>query len=168
MRQGPRYRVKSRRRREGRTDYRKRLALLKSRKTRIVVRKTLKNTIVQFVKYNEGGDEILVSTISNELVKNYNWKFSTSTTPAAYLTGLLAGKKAVDKGIKEGVLDMGRYVPSTGSKVFAVLKGLTDAGIECPSDKEKIPKEDRILGKHLNKEIMPAVNDIKSKIIGGK
>lgn len=168
MRQGPRYHVKPRRRREGRTDYRKRLGLLKSRKTRIVVRRTLKNTIVQFVKYNESGDEILVTVISNELVKKYNWKYSTSTTPAAYLTGLLAGKKAVDKGIKEGVLDIGRYVPSTGSKVFAVLKGVLDAGVECPYNEEKIPKEDRILGKHLNKEIMPVVNDIKNKIIGGE
>jgi len=168
MRQGPRYHVKPRRRREGRTDYRKRLGLLKSRKTRIVVRRTLKNTIVQFVKYNEIGDEILVTVISNELVKKYNWKYSTSTTPAAYLTGLLAGKKAVDKGIKEGVLDIGRYVPSTGSKVFAALKGVLDAGVECPYNEEKIPKEDRILGKHLNKEIMPVVNDIKNKIIGGE
>jgi hypothetical protein len=31
-----------------------------------------------------------------------------------------------------------------------------------------MPKEDRILGKHINKDIMPVVNDIKSKIIGGK
>ena len=168
MKQGPRYRVKPRRRREGRTDYRKRLALLKSRKPRIVVRKTLKNTIVQFVKYNELGDEILVTAISNELVKKYNWKYSTSATPAAYLTGLLAGKKAVDKGIKEGVLDMGRYVPSTGSKIFAALKGVLDAGVQCPSNNEKMPKEDRILGKHINKDIMPVVNDIKSKIIGGE
>ena len=32
MKQGPRYHVKPRRRREGRTDYRQRLKLLKSRK----------------------------------------------------------------------------------------------------------------------------------------
>lgn len=168
MRQGPRYRVKSKRRREGKTDYRKRLKLLKSRKTRIVVRKTLKNTQVQFVEYYENGDKVLTSALSNELVKKYNWKYSMSSTPAAYLTGLLAGKKAVDKGIKEGILDIGRYVPVTGSKVFAALKGVLDAGVECPYSEEKIPSEDRILGKHLNKEIMPVVNDIKSKIIGGK
>ena len=168
MKQGPRYHVKPRRRREGKTDYRRRLGLLKSRKTRIVVRKTLKNTQVQFVEYHENGDKILASAVSNELVKKYNWKHSTSSVPAAYLTGLLAGKKAADKGIKEGVLDIGRYVPVTGSKVFAALKGILDAGVTCPHNEEKIPVEDRISGKHLNKEIIPAVNDIKSKIIGGE
>ena len=43
MSQGPRYRIKLRRRREGRTDYRHRLALLKSGETRIAVRRSLKN-----------------------------------------------------------------------------------------------------------------------------
>ncbi|MDH7517970.1 MAG: 50S ribosomal protein L18 [Candidatus Thermoplasmatota archaeon] len=168
MTHGPRYKIKTRRRREGKTDYRKRLALLKSRKTRIVVRKTIKNTQVQFVEYNEIGDKVLVSAMSKELASKYNWKYSTSTTPAAYLTGLLAGKRAVDKGIKEGVLDIGRYTPATGSKVFAALKGVLDAGIECSFNEEKIPSDERLFGKHLNKEIEPSVKDIKDKIIGGK
>jgi large subunit ribosomal protein L18 len=166
--QGPRYSVKSRRRREGRTNYRKRLGLLRSGKVRIVVRKSLKNTRVQFVDYKEGGDNILASADSKELTNKYNWKFSTSTTPAAYLTGILAGKRAKDKGIDKCILDTGRHPPITGSKIFASIKGVIDAGIECPYNEEKIPKEDRITGKHLDKDIMPAVNDIKSKIIGGK
>ena len=168
MKQGPRYHVKPRRHRDGRTDYRRRLGLLKSRKTRIVVRKSLKNIRVQFVEYYPEGDKILVSAISNELIKNYNWKHSIATTPAAYLTGLLAGVRAKDKGISECVLDTGRHPPITGSKIFASVKGLTDAGIECLHSEEKIPNDDRIMGKHLTNEIMPAVNDIKSKIIGGK
>lgn len=166
--QGPRYSVKPRRRREGRTDYRKRLGLLRSGKVRVVIRKSLKNTQVQFVDYNESGDNILASANSKELVNKYNWKFSTSTTPAAYLTGMLAGKRAKDKGIKECVLDTGRHPPITGSKIFASIKGLSDAGIQCAQNEEKLPDEDRITGKYLDKNIMPAVNDIKSKIIGGK
>lgn len=168
MTHGPRYKVKTRRRREGKTDYRTRLGLLKSRKTRIVVRKTIKNTQVQFVEYNELGDKILVSAMSKELANKYNWKYSTSSTPAAYLTGLLAGKRAADKGIKEGVLDIGRYVPVTGSKVFAALKGVLDAGVECSFNEEKIPSDDRLFGKHINKDIEPSVKDIKNKIVGGK
>jgi large subunit ribosomal protein L18 len=168
MKQGPRYRVKPRRRRQGGTDYRIRLKLLKSRKTRIVVRKSLNNTNVQFVGYQESGDKILVSATSQELVKKYDWKFSTSSTPAAYLTGLLAGKKAVEKGIEEGVLDIGRYVPVNGSKVFAALRGVLDAGVDCPHNEEKLPSEERVLGQHLKKEIPTSVNNIKSKIIGGK
>ncbi|UCD14290.1 MAG: 50S ribosomal protein L18 [Thermoplasmatales archaeon] len=168
MKQGSRYHVKLRRHRSGRTDYRRRLKLLKSRKTRIVVRKSSKNIRVQFVEYYPEGDKVLVSAISDELIKNYNWKYSAATTPASYLTGLLAGKKASDKGIKEGILDMGRYRPTTGNKLFAALKGVIDAGIECPYDSKKIPAEDRILGKHLNKEMPPVVGKIKSNIIGGK
>ncbi|MHA1171365.1 MAG: 50S ribosomal protein L18 [Candidatus Heimdallarchaeota archaeon] len=167
MKQGPRYHVKPRRRREGKTDYRKRLNLLRSRKIRIVVRKSLNNTQIQFVEYKEEGDNIIASAKSNELSK-YNWKFSTSTTPAAYLTGLLAGKRAVDKGISECILDIGRHPPVTGSKLFASLKGVVDAGINCPFSEEKLPNEDRLMGKHLDKDVTPAVNDVKNKIIGGK
>lgn len=168
MTQGPRYRVKPRRRREGKTDYRKRLGLLKSRQTRIVVRKSLNHIRVQFVEYDESGDKILTSAMSKELVSKYNWKYSTSTTSAAYLTGLLAGKRAKDLKIKEGVLDIGRQVPTSGSKNFAALKGVLDAGIICPHNEGKLPDEDRIMGKHLDKNIATSVNDIKNKITGGK
>jgi len=168
MSRGPRYHVKPRRRREGITDYRHRLNLLKSRKIRMVVRKSLKNTIVQFVEYKEDGDVIIVNTNSKELVNKFNWKYSTSSTPAAYLTGLMAGKLAKDKGINECVLDMGRYVPTKGNKVFASLKGVIDAGIDCPHSGEKIPDDDRLNGKHIDDKIPSAVNDIKTKIIGGK
>ncbi len=166
--QGPRYSVKPRRRREGKTDYRKRLKLLRSRKVRMVVRKSIKNTQIQFIEYKESGDNILVSAKSNELVSKYNWKFSTATTPAAYLTGLLAGKRAKDKGISECVIDFGRHPPVTGSKIFASIKGIIDAGVECAHNEEKLPNDERITGKHLDKEVTPAVNDIKNKIIGGK
>src|SRR4030042_1695983 len=135
MKPGPRYRVKPRRQREGKTNYRKRLNLLRARKTRLVVRKSLKNTLVQFVEYKESGDSIVASAVSKELVSKYKWKYSTSSTPAAYLTGILAGKRAKDKGIEECVLDIGRYMPVTGSKVFASLKGAIDAGIQCPHSK---------------------------------
>ncbi len=165
---GPRYQVKPRRRREGITDYRKRLRLLKSRKTRVVIRKSLKNTQVQFIEYKETGDNILASANSKELTTKYKWNYSTSTTPAAYLTGLLAGTRAKEKGINECVLDIGRNMPVTGAKVFASLKGVLDTGINCPCKEEKIPNDDRIMGKHLDEKISNIVDDIKNRIIGGK
>jgi len=168
MKQGPRYHVKPRRRREGRTDYRQRLRLLKSRKIRMVVRRSLKNTQIQFIEYKEKGDNILATANSKELASKYNWKYSTSNIPAAYLTGILAGKRAKDKGIEECILDMGRYVPVKGSKVFASLKGAIDAGLDCPVDEAKIPDEERLMGTHVDEKIKPAVNEIKNKIIGGK
>ena len=168
MTQGPRYHVKPRRRREGKTDYRKRLKLLRSGKIRVVVRKSLKNTQIQLIEYKQAGDNIIVTANSNELKKLYDWKFSTSNTPAAYLTGFLAGIRAKNKGISECVLDTGRHPPITGSKIFASVKGLVDAGIECIHSEEKVPSEDRIMGKHLSKDIMPAITELKSKISGGK
>jgi large subunit ribosomal protein L18 len=166
--QGPRFSVKPRRRREGKTDYRKRLKLLRSKKVRIVVRKSIKNTQIQFIEYKEKGDNILISAKSNELIKKFNWKYSTSSIPAAYLTGLLAGKRAKDKGINECVIDIGRHPPVKGSRIFATIKGVTDAGIKCPHNEEKIPSDDRIMGKHLDNNLFSSVDEIKTKIIGGK
>jgi large subunit ribosomal protein L18 len=167
MKTGPRYHVKPRRHRERKTDYRRRLKLLRSKKPRIVVRKSLKAIRVQFIDFSPEGDKVLVSAISNELTKQYNWKHSVSSTPAAYLTGLLAGKRAKEKGIEEGILDIGLYHPTAGGRMFASLKGVLDAGVACPHDDAMIPKEDRIYGAHINKDIKPLVGEIKNKIIGG-
>ena len=56
--------VPFRRKREGRTDYKKRLAMLKSGKARLVVRKTLKNIYAQIIKYDAKGDIIIASACS--------------------------------------------------------------------------------------------------------
>jgi large subunit ribosomal protein L18 len=98
MAKGSRYSVPYRRRREGKTDYRKRKALILSRKPRLVVRGTLKNIIVQVVVAKPHGDEVLVSAHSRELLKNYGWKAPRGNLPAAYLTGLLCGLKAKARG----------------------------------------------------------------------
>src|SRR5512137_795525 len=168
MKSGPRYHVKPRRHRERKTNYRLRLKLLRSKKPRIVVRKSLKAIRVQFVEYNHQADKILTSAISNELTKDYGWKYSVSNTPAAYLTGFLAGKRAKEKGIEQGVLDIGLYHPTVGSTLFASLKGVLDAGIECPHDAQMLPKDERIYGAHVNKEIKPLVGDIRTKMKGAK
>lgn len=167
MKTGPRYSVKPRRHRTGITDYRKRLNLLKSRKIRIVVRKSLRNIRVQFVEYHPDGDKIITSATTHELIKKFNWKYSTSSTSAAYAVGLIAGKKAKDVGITEGVLDIGRYRPTVGSKLFAALKGIVDAGVQCPHDKSMLPSEDRLNGIHINKDIQPLITKIKTSTISG-
>ncbi|PNX48923.1 MAG: 50S ribosomal protein L18 [Thermoplasmata archaeon M11B2D] len=168
MKTGPRYHVKPRRHRERKTDYHLRLKLLRSKKPRIVVRKSLRAIRVQFVEYSAQGDKVLASALSNELAKEYGWKYSVSNTPAAYLTGFLAGKRAKQKGIEQGVLDIGLYRPTVGSTLFASLKGVLDAGITCPHDVRMLPKEERIYGVHLHKDIKPLVSDIKSKMNAGK
>ena len=149
MGRGPRYRVPWRRRREGKTNYYKRLKLIKSGKPRMVVRKTLNYIIVQFAEARIEGDRMIAVAHSRELVKKYGWKGGTKNTAAAYLTGLLAGYRARLAGVEEAVLDIGLNVPSPGARVFAALKGALDAGIRIPHSEEILPSEERIRGEHI-------------------
>ena len=105
------YRVQLRRRREGKTDYQARKALVTSGKPRLVTRASLKNVTVQITIAKPHGDEVLASANSRELIKNYGWKAPTGNIPAAYLTGLLCGIKAKNKGVKEAILDIGLDFP---------------------------------------------------------
>jgi ribosomal protein L18 len=67
MKTGPRYHVKPRRHRERKTDYRLRLKLLRSKKPRIVVRKSLKAIRVQFVEYSAQGDKNMVGNTQPQI-----------------------------------------------------------------------------------------------------
>ena len=59
-----------RRRHEARTDYRIRLALLKSEKPRLVVRKTNRYIIAQIVESDIAQDKIIVGLTSKSLLEN--------------------------------------------------------------------------------------------------
>lgn len=162
-----------RRRREGKTDYKKRLTFLKSRKPRLVVRKSLNYIRAQIVEYDMAGDKTIASATSHEL-KKLGWKFACDNLPAAYLTGLLIGKKAVEKKIDEVVLDAGLYPSTKGSRVYAVVKGALDAGLKLSHSIEMMPSEDRLSGKHIAnynkkfKELPAEFEKIKQKILSGK
>ncbi len=112
MAKGPRYRRPFRRRFEGKTDYHKRLKLLKSRKLRVVIRTSNNHMRVQIVQSKLGGDKVLISAFSKELVSKYGWSANTGNIPAAYLTGYLAGLRAKkNKCIKHIVFCQGQIVP---------------------------------------------------------
>jgi len=149
MARDAKYRVPFRRRREGKTDFRQRLKLLLSEKPRLVARRTLNHIIAQIVLYDEKGDKTVVSAHSRELIK-LGYKGHCGNLPSAYLTGLLLGRKAISKGYKEAVLDIGLHRATKGAAVFAVLKGVLDAGMEIPHGDEVIPDEDRIRGEHIS------------------
>ena len=149
MAHGPRYTVKYRRRREEKTDYRKRLRLLKSGLPRLVVRRGIWNFTIQLVEYEENGDKTIFTVHSKILFKKFGWLGHRGNIPTAYLTGLVAGFEALKRGYKKAILDIGRYTPTKGSSVFAVLKGAVDAGLDIPHSQEKIPSDDRIMGKHI-------------------
>jgi large subunit ribosomal protein L18 len=136
---GPRYRRAKRRRFEGKTDYRKRLKLLKSRKLRIVIRASSNHTRVQFVESKKGGDRILVSAFSKELAKTFGYKANTGNQPSAYLTGYLAGLRAKKNNINEGILDLGMFYHR--NRVLAAFKGVLKAGIEIPYREEFFPED---------------------------
>jgi len=149
MAKGPSYRVPFRRRREGKTDYQSRRALVLSRLPRLAVRGSLKHVIVQVVDAKETGDEIRVSAHSRELAKSYGWLGDCGNVSAAYLTGLLCGCRTMAHDVGKAVLDTGLQSPSRGSRVFASLKGVLDAGVMVPHDKEMLPDEKRIRGQHI-------------------
>ena len=143
------YTVKKRRRREGKTDYRKRLKILSSRKPRLVVRKTNKYIIAQIIMFDPRGDRVIASAHSGELEK-YGWKLSKKNMPAAYLLGLLIARKAEGK-VNEAILDIGLYPAIHGSRIFAVAKGAIDGGLNINIGEEVLPREDRIKGQHIAK-----------------
>ena len=139
-----------RRKREGRTDYRKRLRLLSSHEIRMVVRMSERNVLAQLVAYTPEGDRVLVSASSKELEKR-GWRASRSNLPCAYLVGLLLAKKAAKakKPVRRAILDLGVMQPIAGSRVYAVLAGAVDGGLEVPYSEGVLPGEERIRGKHI-------------------
>jgi len=158
-----RYQVPFRRRRQGKTDYRQRLRLLKSGKPRVVVRRSNKNICVQFVVYDSNGDRVVSSVTSNDL-RQYGWDGSLNNMPASYLLGLLAGKRALTKDISEGVLDIGQHESIHKANIYGVLKGVLDAGVEVPHGEAVIPDESRLNGEHIGDDIPGKVISIKEKI----
>jgi large subunit ribosomal protein L18 len=145
---GPRYRVPYRRRREAKTDYKARRTLATSSRPRLVVRPSDRNITIQLVESKIEGDYVLVQAGSAELEK-YGWRGGKKNTPSAYLLGLLAGKKALSKGIEVANLDIGLSRPTKGSKVFAAVKGAIDSGLEVPCDSDILPDPARLEGRTI-------------------
>jgi large subunit ribosomal protein L18 len=142
------YKVRFRRRRQGKTDFYQRKAFIVSRRKRLVVRRSNKHIRAQVIEAHMNGDSVLVAADSGELI-NFGWNANCSNTPAAYLVGILLGRKALINGIEEVVLDIGLYQPSRGARVFAVLKGALDAGLRIPYNEIVLPKEERLTGEHI-------------------
>lgn len=192
-RKGKTYRVMFRRKREGRTNYKKRLNILISNKLRLVIRKSLKNIQANIIDYDPKGDKIILSAHSRELEK-FGWKFNKGNVPAAYLTGVLLGEKAKKQGADKLVLDIGLNPSVKGSRIYAVLAGILDAGLKIAYNPEILPSKERLMGKHISDfaskikdkeaykkqfsdyiknnfnplDIVKYFEDVKNKIVGGK
>ncbi len=153
------------RRRECRTNYKKRLNLLKGERPRLVFRRTNKYLIAQYVVSKEAKDKILFGITSKELIK-YGWPESSAgslkSIPASYLTGLLISKEIIKKKLEHPIVDFGMLRTLHKTRIFAFLKGLIDGGLDIKCPKESFPEEERIKGRDLKNKIL--FEEIKSKI----
>jgi large subunit ribosomal protein L18 len=165
-------RVQKRRRLEGKTDYRNRIALLKGNLPRIAFRKTNKKIIGQYIISKEAQDFVLSEANSTELLK-YGWPKENSgslkSLPASYLIGFLLGKKiGKSKKGKNAVLDIGLNRNVKKSRIYSFLKGVIDSGVEIPHNENVFPDEERISGKNTKiRNFREVFNKIKEKIEGG-
>jgi len=170
-----RFQVKFRRRREGKTDYyaRKRLVVqdknkYNTPKYRMIVRFTNKDIICQIAYARIEGDVIVGAAYAHELPR-YGVKVGLTNYAAAYCTGLLLGRRILEKfkldtiyqGQKEVTgeqfqvesvdgqagafrcfLDVGLARTTTGARIFGALKGAVDAGLDIPHGVKRFPGYD--------------------------
>ena len=133
--------------------------MLMGKRDFITVNITNENTQVQILKPEMTGDKVIASAHSRYLLGK-GWKGSRKNIPAAYLTGYLAGKKAIGQGANTAILYTGtrKYT----QRMAAALKGVIDAGMQIPVDSETFPPEERINGEHL--AVKNDISQMKSAI----
>jgi len=141
-----------------------------SPKFRLIVRFTNKDIIAQIASSKLEGDKVLAAAYGHELVR-YGFPVKNITNyAAAYATGLLLARRVLTKlGLADkyqgnsqidgtdynvaamddgpspfrALLDVGLRRTTTGSKLFAALKGATDGGLEVPhSDRRFVGYDD--------------------------
>jgi len=170
-----RYQVKFKRRRECRTDYVARTAMIlqdknkyKTPKYRFVVRITNKDVICQIFSSDLTHDICLASAYSHEL-RRYGITLGLTNYAAAYATGLLLARRVNvkygladtyegnttidgnDYNVEPGgerapfraLLDVGLHRTTTGNRVFGVLKGACDGGVDIPHKDRRFPGSKR-------------------------
>lgn len=170
--------MKYKRRRTGKTDYHARKKLITQAKNkynapkyRLVVRFTKRDIICQIVTSEITGDKVFVAAYAHEL-KRYGINHGLTNWAAAYCTGLLIARRALNKlelddtfaGVEEPdgefsitepegdgdesrrpfkcFLDVGLIKTSTGARVFGALKGASDGGLYIPHSEKRFPGYD--------------------------
>jgi large subunit ribosomal protein L5e len=147
-------------------------------KYRLIVRITNKDIICQIAYARIEGDHVLCAAYAHELPR-YGVKVGLTNYAAAYCTGLLIARRVLKKlkldEIYQGTeevnaeeynvedvegkarafrcyLDVGLARTSTGAKVFGVLKGAADGGINIPHSIKRFPGYDNE-SKEYNAEV---------------
>lgn len=157
--------IQKKRRNEKKTDYGRRLKLLKSGRPRVVFRKTNKYIISQYITSIEAKDKVVFGVTSKDLLKS-GWpekaQGSLKSISASYLTGYLIGKQIIKRKLETPIIDSGMVLTIKGNKFYALIKGLIDSGVEIICDEKSLPAQERIEGQHLKNKI--DVQKIKSGI----
>lgn len=136
-----------------------------SKKYRLVVRRTNARFISQIIYSTMQGDKVLCAAESDEL-KKFGLTAGLSNYAAAYCTGLLLARRLlkqvgladmyaansdvngeyynVDEDMKDkrpfkALLDVGLAPTTTGARIFGVLKGACDGGINVPHKTKRFP-----------------------------
>lgn len=137
-----------RRRREGKTDYRKRRGMIVGRLPFLAVRVSGRYIYAQIIKATPQGDLTLCTASSRDLTK-FGWKGAAKNLPSAYLTGYYLGKISHGNNLENLVFysGVGRFVH--GSRVASLIRGAKEAGLEVTVGENSLPDDDRIRGSHV-------------------
>lgn len=137
-----------------------------SKKYRLVVRRTNTKFIAQIIFATMTGDKVLCAAESTEL-RNFGLTAGLANYAAAYCTGLLLARRLltdvgladvykandsvdgnyfnVDEDIQDdkrpfkALLDVGLAPTTTGARLFGVLKGACDGGVNVPHKTKRFP-----------------------------
>lgn len=134
-------------------------------KYRLIVRFTNKDIVAQVAYARIEGDVIVCAAYSHELPR-YGVKVGLTNYAAAYCTGLLLARRLLKKfkldtvyegctqvtggafnvedvedgpGAFKAYLDVGLARTTTGARVFGVMKGAVDGGIDIPHSTKRFP-----------------------------
>jgi large subunit ribosomal protein L18 len=140
-------RLDRRRRRESKTNYTKRLLLLKGNVPRLVIRKSNKYILLQVVESSGAQDKVICEVSTKEFLR-YGWPKdkagSLKSLAACYLGGMLLANKAKAKKVENVILDTG-LIPSTkGSRIYAAVKGAVEGGLSVPHSEDILPSDEMI------------------------
>ena len=156
-------RVQFKRRRQHSTNYLARAKKLKGRVPRLVVRRTNRYILAQIVTSEIAQDKVIFTASSKELMK-YGWPKTKSikNLAAGYLLGVLCAVKAKKADIEMAILDLGLFRSTKGNRIYAVVKGAVDGGLDVPHSEEILPPMERIKRQDLKTKV--DVDEIREKI----
>ncbi|MDG6908121.1 MAG: 50S ribosomal protein L18 [Nitrososphaerota archaeon] len=138
-----------RRRREGKTDYRKRRGVIVGKAPFLSIRVTGRYVYAQIIRPTVSGDITMCSASSRDL-SQFGWKGPSKNLPGAYLTGFYLGQLAQRKNVKSVIMysGVGRYIH--GSRIASLISGAKESGLDIAVDDESLPDAKRTKGAHIS------------------